>query len=114
MLIMHMQNKLYTIQFSHHPITDLQSVPEKQSQNPELEDFASFAKLPQKTTLLEKFELPDKRAFELTEMREARKVPASPWPTQSMTSMIWDIPLGQPGLAAWLRSLPAPAHLLVS
>jgi len=56
-----MQNKLYTIQFSHHPMTDLQPVPEQQSQNPELVDFANFTKLPKKTELLEKFKLPEKR-----------------------------------------------------
>jgi len=27
-----------------------------------------------------------------------------------MTSTVWNISIGQLGLAAWLRSLPAPAH----
>jgi len=39
-----MQNKLYTTQFSHHPMTDLQPVPEQRSQNPELTDFAKLLK----------------------------------------------------------------------
>jgi len=39
MIKMNMQNKLYTIQFSHHPMTDSQPVPKQQSQNPELTDF---------------------------------------------------------------------------
>jgi len=29
-----------------------------------------------------------------------------------MMSTVWNISAGQLGLAAWLRSLPAPAHLL--
>jgi len=40
-----MQKKLYTLQFSHHLITDSQSVPEQQSQNLELTDFTNFLKL---------------------------------------------------------------------
>jgi len=31
-----------------------------------------------------------------------------------MMSMVWNISIGQLGLAAWLCSLPAPAHLLSS
>ena len=75
---MNMQ-KNYTIQFSHHPITDLQSVSKQWSWNPEFADFANFTKLAKKTELLEKFELPDKRGFELTEMRKKDSCPlASP------------------------------------
>ena len=44
-------------------------------------------------------------------------IPA-PWPTPiyklSMMSMVGNISIGQLGLAAWLCSLPAPAHLLLS
>jgi len=43
-------------------MTDSQPIPEQRSQN---------AKLPKKTELLEKFELLDKRRFELTEKRRA-------------------------------------------
>jgi len=47
-----------------------------------------------------------------------KKRPPAPWPTPihnlSMMSMVWNLSTGQLGLAAWLRSLPAPAHLLVS
>ena len=39
-----MQNKLYMIQFSHYLMTNLQPVPEQQSQNPEITDFAKFLK----------------------------------------------------------------------
>jgi len=42
---MNMQNKLYKIQFSYHPMTDLQPVPEQWSRNPELVDSVNFAKL---------------------------------------------------------------------
>jgi len=45
LIIMNMQKKLYTLQFSHHLITDSQSVPEQQSQNLELTDFTNFLKL---------------------------------------------------------------------
>jgi len=31
-----------------------------------------------------------------------------------MMSMVWNISIGQPGLAAQLCSLPVPAHLLIS
>jgi len=79
----------------------------------------NFAKLPKKTKLPEKFELPAKRGFELMEMRKKRerKIPA-PEPTPihqlSMMSMVWNISIGQLGLSAWLCSLPAPAHLFFS
>jgi len=55
MIIMNMQNKLCTIWFSHHAMTSLQSVPEQQSQNSELADFANFTELLKKTELPEKF-----------------------------------------------------------
>ena len=62
-------------------------------------ELADFAKLAEK--------------FKLTE----KKVPAL-WPNRicilSMTSMVWNISIGQIGLGAWLCSLPAPAHLLIS
>jgi len=31
-----------------------------------------------------------------------------------MMPRVWNISVGQRGLAAWLRSLPAPAHLPIS
>jgi len=61
MIIMNMQSKLYTIQFSHRPMMDSQSVPEQHLQNPELADFTDFAKFPENTELLEKFKFPDER-----------------------------------------------------
>jgi len=67
-----MQTKLYRIQFSHHPMTNLQSDPEQQLQNLELTDFANLSKLPE---LPDKFELPDERGFKLTEVREKDSFP---------------------------------------
>jgi len=58
----------------------------------ELVDFAELAEL------MEKFLTPDPTPFYIL----------------SMTSMVWNISIGQLGLAAWLCSLPAPAHLLIS
>jgi len=40
--IMNMQNKLYTIQLSHHPMTSSQPASKQQSQNLELMDFKNF------------------------------------------------------------------------
>jgi len=121
---MNMQNKLYTMQFFSPPETDSQPVPEQPSQNPELVDFANFTKfmdfiyltkLTEKTPkLLEKLKRSDKRGSELTKKRRL----LAPQPTSiykvSITSMVRSISINQPGLAAWLCSLPAPAHLLVS
>jgi len=51
-------------------------------------------------------------------MSELTETGSCPRPTPiynlSMVSMIWNIPVGQLGLLAWLCSLPAPAHLLIS
>ena len=85
-------------------------------QNPKLVDFVNFTKFPKKTTFLEKFELPDKRGFKFMEKRTGRFLHPQPTLTYklSVTSVVWNIPVAQLGLAAWLCSLPAPAHLLVS
>jgi len=66
-IITNTQNKLYTIKFSHHPMTNLQPVPEQKSQNLEIADFMNFVKIPKKTVNPEKFELPAKKEFELNE-----------------------------------------------
>jgi len=57
-------------------MTDSQSVPEQQSWIPELEDFANFAKFPKKTELPEKFELTEKRGFELTGKKKKKRISA--------------------------------------
>ena len=107
---MNIQTILCTIQFSHHPMTDSQAVPKQQSQKPELTDFADFIELPKNTTLQEK------RRFKLMEKRKQKILIPQPTPIHklSMTSMVWYISISQLGPAAWLCSLPAPAHLLIS
>jgi len=67
---------------------------------------------------LKKFKLPDERGFELTENRRAESFLTAPRPTLihklSIPSVVWNISIGQLGLAAWLYSLQAPAHLMFS
>jgi len=74
-IILNLQTKLYAIQFSHHLMTDSQSVPEQQLRNLEITDFENFAKLPTKAKLPEKFKLLDKRGFEPTENKRHRFLP---------------------------------------
>jgi len=104
-----MQNKLYTIQFSHLLMTNSQSAPKQRSWNPELADFANFSKLSKKTKLPQKFKLLDKRGYKLTDKKRA-EIP-NPWPTSihklSTASMVWNVSIGQLG-----RSACAPSQLL--
>jgi len=83
-------------------MANLQSVPKQWSWNAKLVNFANFAKLPKKTELLEKFKLLDKKGLELTEVRKERMIPV-PQPTLihklSMMSMVWNVSIGQLGLA---------------
>jgi len=58
-----------------------------------------------KSKLMEKFELPK---------REDPCPLANPIYKLRMTSVVWNISIGQPGLPVWLCSLPSPAHLLIS
>jgi len=71
--IMNMQNKLYRTQFSHHPMTNLQPVPEQRSWTTCI--FTNFTKFSKKTKLLEKFELLDKRRFEILEKKPIASCP---------------------------------------
>jgi len=64
--------------------------------------------------VLEKFKLPEKTGFELPAKKRAPLPPANPIHKLSMLSMVWNISVGQLGLAAWFCSLQAPAHLLIS
>jgi len=92
MIIMNMQNKLYRIQFSHHLVTNSQSVPQQRSRTPEITNFAKFLK--------KEFELPDKRRFKPTEKRRAESfLPPQPTPIHklSMMSVVWNTPIGQLG-----------------
>jgi len=50
-------------------------------------------------------------------MHEKKRIPAyqpTPIHKMRMMSVVWNISTGQLGLAAWLCSLPDPAHLLIS
>jgi len=57
-----------------------------------------------------KFELRNK--IKLTEKKSGSYPQPTPIYELSMTSMVWNISIGQLGSAAWLCSLPA--HLLIS
>jgi len=90
---MNMQNKLFTVQFF----------------SPHNNQFAAWEK---------KFKLLAKRGFK-THGNQEELMASSPQPTpiyrmSSMIYMIWNISIGQPGLAACLCSILAPAHLLIS
>jgi len=105
-----MENKLYTIQFTHSLMTDLQPVPEQRSQNPE--HTVNFAELPKKAG---KVQTPREETIQThgKEHSWKRGSPA-PRPTPihklSRTPMVWSISTGQLGPAARLCSLPAPAQ----
>jgi len=74
-----MQNKLYTIHFSHRLMTDSQTVPEWWPWNPELVNFVNSIKFLKKIKLPEKFELPDKRVFKFMKKRKSFLPPANPY-----------------------------------
>jgi len=71
LLLMNMQNNLYTIQFSHHLMTKVTVSP--WAAIAELMDVANFTKFLKKTKLPEKFKLPGKWGFEFTEKRIKKK-----------------------------------------
>jgi len=67
----------------------------------ELTDFMELTKIAQ--------------LLEVSKLKE-KFLPPQPTPIYklSMTYMVWNISIGQLGVAAWLCSLPALAHLLLS
>ena len=85
---------------------------------PELTSFADFAELmnfSELAKLMEKEQTLEKKETRLETPR--KRVPApqtTPICEVSRTSMVWNISIGQLGLAVWLCSLPTPAHLLIS
>jgi len=89
-------------------MTDLQSVPKQRSWNPKRMDFVNFRKL-KKTELLDKFELPDRRGFKLTEMRKSFLPPSQP----RFIDWAWHLWYGVFPLASlgWLFGY-APSQLL--
>jgi len=110
-----MQNKPYTFFFFSLPKDQLCSLfPKQQSCNTELADFTNFLELLKKRpNSQKKFELQAKK-----QMKRKKEYSCPPWPTAicklNMTSRVCNISTGQLGLSAWLCSLPAPAHLLMS
>jgi len=87
-------------------MTNLQSVPEQQHKR----EIANFAKFPKKTKRPESSDSQPRE--DLKSQNRERSLPPQPIPIHkpSMTSMIWNIPIHQLGLAAGLRALPAPVH----
>ena len=84
----------------------------------ELTDFPELTKLMQRVQTLGKGMNSQKR-IELTEKDQAPKkevasLSANPLCRLITMPMVWNISIGQPGLAAWLCSLSAPAQLLIS
>jgi len=73
--------------------------------SPELIDFTELTKLTEDQTP-RKVKPPRKRGFLLPQPTPAYKL--------STTPVVWNISTGQLGLAAWLCSLAALVHLLVS
>jgi len=82
---MNVQNKLYTIQFSHHTVTDSQPVPEQWLWSPQVSQSSWISQIlsnsqilhnsQKKTKLPEKFELLEKREQELTTKRNKDSCP---------------------------------------
>ena len=114
---MNMQNKLHTIQFSHHLMTDLQPVPEQRSWNAKLTNFWEFRKTPPKKWTPRKVRTCGQDSIwtprKWEELRASCPL-AAPFHKLSVTSVVWNISTGQLGPATWLCSLPAPARLLIS
>ena len=123
LLIMNKQNKLYTIHFSPRPMTVSQPVPEQRSWNPQvswsslflqiLANIQGLYNLPnswKKNKLPEKFELLSKRiqTHGNEKSREFLAPQPTPIPKISMTSMVWNISVGQPGCLSGC----APSQLL--
>jgi len=77
----------------------------------------NFAKLKKKIELSVNFELLTKTGFVLVVKRIKKRISdhrPTPIYKLTMTSMVWNISIGQHGLDVRLCSVPAPAHLLTS
>ena len=127
---MNMQNKLYTIQFSHCRWRISHRVPEQQLRNPcvswrsqnlwiSRNSWISH-NLPnswKKDQNPRKVQSPRQVRIQTPGNEGKKRIPAlslaNPIHTPSMMSRVWNISTGQLG-SAWLCSLPAPARLLMS
>jgi len=98
-----MQNKRHTIPCSSLPDNQLHSL--SLSSNSGTRGFHRAHQTHRTAKLTEKFKLLE------TGVPALRPAPIY---ILSMMPMVWIISIGQLGLAAWLRSLPAPAHLPIS
>ena len=117
MIIMNMQNKLYTIQFFSPPDDWFAVSPQAAITEPQTLGFLRILWNSQKSLNLQKSFNSWMRADSNLWKKQEEQIP----PTQptliyklSMTSMVWTISTGQLGLAVWLCSLPAPAQLVIS
>jgi len=107
-----MQNKLYTTQFSHYSMTDLQSVPEQRLWNSEIAHFLNFTKLSKKTKLMEKFKLAGQQRIQ-AHRKQKTKMDACPSGQTPFTIWPWHLWYAKFTLVS-LFSLPgcAPSQLL--
>jgi len=83
-------------------MSDSQSLPKQLLQNLETADFVNFMKLMEKTELPDKFKLPAKRGFQLTEKRIKKKFLPPPPPARPHSETehaVYDTELGLPGCA---------------
>jgi len=85
---------------------------------PELVDFAELVNFSELTKLMAKDQTPGKVWTHRKRPNLWEKGIPATWPIPidrlSMTSMVWNISVGQPGLAVWLCSLLALVYLLIS
>jgi len=108
MIIMNMQNKLYTIQFFSPPDDRWSASPRAAIMELGKHEFLEISK---------RFQTPRQERIQTHRNNKAQKIPA-PRPTPihklSMMSMVRNISIGQLGLAVWLCSLPDSTYLLIS
>ena len=113
LIIMNMQNKLYTISFFYYPMTDSQPIPKQWLLNPETHEFRE---IPKEDWTPGKVWTPRQERIQThgSEKEEIPNTRPTVIPKLSVISMVWNTSSGQLGLAAWLCSLPAPAHMFAS
>ena len=96
-------------------MTDLQSDPEQHLQNLEVADFMNSAEFPKNSNSPKNWN--SRTRQNSNSQNKEGQIPAPrqiPINKLRLTSMVWNISIGHLGLAVWLCSLPAPAHLFIS
>jgi len=101
-----MQKKLYTVQFFSSPHDQCAVSVQAVIVEPQNHKFCEIPKKVQ-TSGHERI-----RTHRKEKSREASCPRPTPIHKLSLMPMVWNIAIGQPGLAAWLYSLPAPARWL--